>query len=1146
MKTVAQYLKIIRRLALIRDLKLLGWVGYFLFILLFLTALLLEAFFYFSSLIRYSVWLLVIVSAGLVLVWLGLSAFQLSRNKIKRYRWSTLARRVGAHGFEKADSLINALQIERNLGKNSSAELGVSFVKQTLNRLESLDLKSLFPTQRIERWKQRVFVMLFVSLIIIGGTWKYSVSALYRWSHPKTEFLAPRPFSLTSLSGHIHLLGGESASLDFIAAGEVPDSILVELRSLASELKEDSIQIISIPRSLMDSTYHYDFTDVYHDYQYRAYVPAAHFWQPWGEISTDHYSISVTDRPIMETFSITVIAPAYAHLPDRVQKANQAEIQGLKGSTIALALISNRPLAKAYLDLNGKHLPLILRNNRARTKFRLVEEGQFTIHLEDQRGISNRNPIPYHLKLMPDLPPEMGIIQPPPIIELGRNQTIPMRFTIEDDYGFSNLQVAYEIQRPSYFKAEPFISLFSIPIADPSNLKQELTTTWDLTDLGLMPEDEVHYHFELYDNDNISGPKKFLSGTFIARLPSLADLFKKFQQQENTIAEKVDLDLKQVKKLKNQLKQAELELLKTDTPNWDQQKALKKNLEDVQLEVDQLQKLAEEMEALNQSGIKNDLFSKELLQKFNELQQLIEAVLPPELREKLQSVNQALENLDAKRLTKALSDLADSLDQVEKELDRFLDIFRRVQAEQGLDELREQLEQLAQQQDNLDRRIRATNEETDPSTLQRLSLEEDLNFKTYRQTLKSMERVANHIEEYSPESSQALHQLADSPLADSTADLLAETTRSLRKENPRAAMQSSYSALKKLQSMNQALSDIQDQFQQDATSEMARKFREILQNLLTLSKSQEALQNQTRATPRNSPRLGAIASQQQVLQDQLAQIMNRLMQLSKETFLVSPEMGRGMGMAYAQMEVAKSKLGDRNGNASLPNQQQAMGALNETASTIVAAVKAMQSTGSASGYEQFLERMQEMAVSQQGINEQGFKLALGQMTATLQQALMQRMLARQQAVQKSLQQLMQELKQSGSQGGLGDLSGISQELEEVINDLKQGKYSRRTLERQERILSRMLDSQKSLTQRGFEEQRKSETGTQLSLRGPSGLPEDLGQRHSLILDAMNHALRSGYSQDYKTMIKRYFNRIAEISDTILPDSTASGTDQTIE
>ena len=40
-----------------------------------------------------------------------------------------------------------------------------------------------------------------------------------------------------------------------------------------------------------------------------------------------------------------------------------------------------------------------------------------------------------------------------------------------------------------------------------------------------MPEDELHFRFELYDNDVVMGPKKQVSDIFIAKVPSLNDLF---------------------------------------------------------------------------------------------------------------------------------------------------------------------------------------------------------------------------------------------------------------------------------------------------------------------------------------------------------------------------------------------------------------------------------------------------------------------------------------------------------------------------------------------------------------------------------------------------------------------------------------------
>ena len=151
----------------------------------------------------------------------------------------------------------------------------------------------------------------------------------------------------------------------------------------------------------------------------------------------------------------------------------------------------------------------------------------------------------------------------------------------------------------------------------------------------------------------------------------------------------------------------------------------------------------------------------------------------------------------------------------------------------------------------------------------------------------------------------------------------------------------------------------------------------------------------------------------------------------------------------------------------------------------------------------------------------------------MQQSLMEQMLFKQQNIRNSLKRMMDEMKEAGNHG-LGDLSGIANEMDEVINDLKRNKFDRDTSNRQQRILSRMLDSQKSLTQRGFEEERKSQTAQEVKLEGPMGLPEDLGQRQSLILQAMDTALKSGYTNDYQKMIRRYFNSLIELETIIKP------------
>ena len=128
----------------------------------------------------------------------------------------------------------------------------------------------------------------------------------------------------------------------------------------------------------------------------------------------------------------------------------------------------------------------------------------------------------------------------------------------------------------------------------------------------------------------------------------------------------------------------------------------------------------------------------------------------------------------------------------------------------------------------------------------------------------------------------------------------------------------------------------------------------------------------------------------------------------------------------------------------------------------------MKSSGSASGFESYMEQLEGMSEQQKGINEGTMKM--GQMGMMAQQQMMQGLQGQQEALQQALQEMMKEIPGGDTPGGL---SKAEQDMEEVINDFKRNQVSRQTMERQEQILSRMLDSQKSMTQRDFSEKRKN-------------------------------------------------------------------------
>lgn len=150
---------------------------------------------------------------------------------------------------------------------------------------------------------------------------------------PPDAFPAPKPFALRSLSGDLHILGGEPTLISIQAYPEEPDSVYIKLtRKQSSFIPDDSTareaeRIITTARDSTD-LFRFPLQDIYRDYTYQAFVKAQHFWEPWREIHSPEHEIVVTDRPGMEKFEITVIPPAYSGLESQSQSGNQANVEG--------------------------------------------------------------------------------------------------------------------------------------------------------------------------------------------------------------------------------------------------------------------------------------------------------------------------------------------------------------------------------------------------------------------------------------------------------------------------------------------------------------------------------------------------------------------------------------------------------------------------------------------------------------------------------------------------------------------------------------------------------------------------------------------------------------------------------------------------
>jgi hypothetical protein len=110
---------------------------------------------------------------------------------------------------------------------------------------------------------------------------------------------------------------------------------------------------------------------------------------------------------------------------------------------------------------------------------------------------------------------------------------------------------------------------------------------------------------------------------------------------------------------------------------------------------------------------------------------------------------------------------------------------------------------------------------------------------------------------------------------------------------------------------------------------------------------------------------------------------------------------------------------------------------------------------------------------------------------------------------------------------LGSLDNIAEEMKKVEKDFANQNITRDTINRQNRILSRMLDAQKSVHRREFSRERQAESGKNYVTTSPDELPSSLGERENQLEKALLRAKKEGYSRDYLEVIEKYFKALTE-------------------
>ncbi len=330
---------------------------------------------------------------------------------------------------------------------------------------------------------------------------------------------------------------------------------------------------------------------------------------------------------------------------------------------------------------------------------------------------------------------------------------------------------------------------------------------------------------------------------------------------------------------------------------------------------------------------------------------------------------------------------------------------------------------------------------------------------------------------------------------------------------------------KNMQSFKEQMQQLQKNMQMQTQMQTMMEMMRTVNDILRLSKEQEKLKKETQNLSSTSEQLSGNTQKQNELQRKLSRIFQSMGKLSQKSFAITPEMGKAMGNALGEMQQAISAMQNRNSNLAVMRQNGAMKSLNEAANMMKGNMEQMmQNGGQGSGMMSMMQQMQQMSQQQMMLNQMTKQMGQGKLSQE-QRAQLQRLAQQQEMIRKSMEELNKESKATGSSKRLAaNMEKMLSEMREVIKGMRTEKINDDLIKAQDKILSKMLDAQRSINERDFEKERESQAGKYFEIKSPEEIIFSREGKEK-IKDELLKSVKEGYKKDYEEIIRKYFEAL---------------------
>ena len=830
-----------------------------------------------------------------------------------------------------------------------------------------------------------------------------------------------------------------------------------------------------------------------------------------GRRQSRFYRIDCYTPLLLSDIRIKITPPRYTGFQIR-QTENQGDITAIRGSRVYISAVSTLPLEEAGLtfDRSGQKDVAITEGRQLSASFYVGKDENYRLWGRTAQGDTFVNPAEYRIACLEDEPPVIEITSPEGEVLLGEDMKVSLTGLASDDLGLSAVRLGY-ISRDRE-QRQDINRWQKCPEA------AAVEYVWEVGRLDVLPGDSVAYWLEALDNDAVSGPKTGRSRVQMIRVPTIEDIYRSLATADSAAIEEIGRAEQARSQLNQEIDKLAQSLKESRKIDWQQQAAAEQVLKTQQELADRLEKAMEQAsEDLAQRENKWS-FDQETMEKLAQLRELFDQVATDKMRQDMERLRQALDKLDKQEVSRALDNLKLSQEDFNRQLDQTMELLKELQRERQMEKLDRQLQDLTQRQKDLKDR---TEERPDHDQNQRLSAQQKGLAEDLKKISGEMQELARELKEPNREASQKLSESADRLQQKQTGRKMEKASQSLSQNENSQAADLQKQVLSELSMVSSGMQSARSSMRQAKNKAAAKAVRQRARDLLDLSRQQESL-NQIgtdAAADRND-----LANQQQIIRRQAERIRQELDNMARNNMLLSPRSQQMMQEASRQMDQAAQSHSEGRGDQAQKGGQKALAALNGAAISLMES-----SSGQGGGSGDMMQDLAGLSGQQQSINE-GTSSTLplpqeggGQMSQQARSQ-MSRLAARQEAVRQGMEEFNQ--KYGGRRDKTGRMDDLVEEMKQVIEDLKKQQVSRQTIERQEKILTRMLDAQQSLKERDFSKQRQAESG-RLPENGYLPPRTDKGKWTPQGLPAWKNWRQEYYPLEYKEILEEYFRSLGQ-------------------